>query len=328
MESVWKNSFTRKTSLIHVGKKTKHASDLITAVGFLGPCTTREAAKFVLSRSKDYTFKPVRDKDSRVLERIYRKLIVGQKEKKTGDKVRQRKIVGLSKHGYLDVYDVVKNKLNLDVETHYLTLNGCFFVLGNRMNEDDLISFIKNASKNYLFFKYLYKMIEHTSMELVRDLFLKPIHDLIKKDRINLDDDFESTFALIAEKIIHSVYEQYGMYYYEYGNMMINNWYDGSGNVDWHRNMIDLYCDNDEERDLYKIHGGDDHDRYLLFIVMRAVHIGYYSVFNMPIPVKHKQKLPKLKQKFTELSYPKDVDVITATQLWDYRKRKRKMSKF
>jgi len=98
MEPVWKNSYTSKTSLIHVGKKTKHASDLITAVGFLGSCTTRNAAKFVLSRSKDYTTRPVKDKDSRVLERVYRKLIVGQKEKKAGNKVRQRKIVGLTKH--------------------------------------------------------------------------------------------------------------------------------------------------------------------------------------------------------------------------------------
>lgn len=325
MESVWKNSYTRKTCLIHVGKKTKHASDLITAVGFLGTCTTREAAKFVLSRSKDYTARPVKDKDSRILERIYRKLIVGQKEKKAGDKVRQRKIVGLSKRGYLDVYDVVKNELNLDVDKHYLTLRGCFFVLGNRMNDDDLISFIKNASKNYLFFKYLYKILEHTSIELIRELFLKPILDLIKKDRVNLDDDFESTFALIAEKIGQSVYEQYGMYYHEYGNMMKNNWYDGSGNRDWLRNMIALYYEYGNERDLFWRHSDMHNDPKLLFKVMHAVHAGYYSLFENPTPVKHAQKLPKLT--FTRFAYPKGKTWINAIQLWEYQKRRRNISK-
>ncbi len=326
IEPVWKNSYTRKTCLIHVGKKTKHASDLITAVGFLGPCTTREAAKFVLSRSKDYTFKPVRDKDSRVLERIYRKLIVGQKEKKAGDKVRQRKIVGLSKHEYLFVYEVIKNEKSLDVDKYFLSLRGCFFVLGNRMNDNDLISFIKNASKNYLFFKYLYKILEYTSsIELIQEIFLKPILDLIKKDRIDLDDDFESTFALIAEKMGQSVYEQYGMLALEYGNMMRNNWYDGSGNRDWLRNMIGLYFEYGNERDLFWKHSDMITDPKLLFKVMHAVHTGYYSLFENPTPVKHAQRLPKLT--FTKSSYP-NGSWVNATQLWDYRKRKRKMSKF
>jgi len=225
----------------------------------------------------------------------------------------------------LFVYEVITNEKDLDVEKFFLTLKGCFFVLGNRMNDDDLISFIKNASKNYLFFKYLYKILEHTSIELVQELFLKPIFDLIKKDRINLDDDFESSFALIAEKIGQSIYEQYGMYYYEYVNMMRNNWYDGSCNRDWLRNMIALYYEYGNERDSFWRRSDMITDPKLLFKVMHAVHAGYYSLFENPTPVKHVQKLPKLT--FTKLSYPKGKNWITATQLWYYQKRKRKMSK-
>jgi len=325
MESVWKNSYTRKTSLIHVGKKTKHASDLITAVGFLGPCTSREAAKFVLSRSKGYSFKPVRNKDSSVLERIYRKRIVGEKEKKTGDKVIRRKSIGLSKHEYLFVYEVIVNEKDHYVDKYFLSLRGCFFVLGNTMNDDDLISFIKNASKNYLFFKYLYKILEDTSIELVRKLFLKPIHDLIKKDMINLDENFELTFALIAEKIGYSVYAQHGMHYDEYGNMMRNNWYDGSGNRDWLRKMIAYYYEYGNERDEFWRSSDMINDPKLLFKVMYAVHSAFYSLFDYPTPVKHVQRLPKLV--FSKFAYPKGKTWINAAELWDYRKRKRNIMK-
>lgn len=320
MKSVWENFYSKKTCLLQVGGKVKHASDLITAIGFMGPCTTREAAKFILSKSKGYDRISIRDIDSRSIDKMYRKRIAGEKEKKVGDKIIQRESVGLVEHGYLFVYQRITNEKSRPVNKYFLTLKGCFFVLGNKMSDKDLDLFIKNASKNYLFFKYLYKILEHTSIKLVREIFVKPVQKLIKKDRIDLDDGFEDTFALIGEKIGQEVFEQYGGFATEYSNMIENNWYDGTGNKNWKINMIALYYKFGDERDLFWRKSDMTNDPRLLYKVMSTVHAGYYSLFDLATPVKHKQRLPKLT--FTKFAYPKGVTKINAKKLFEYRKSK------
>lgn len=279
-------------------------------------------ARNVLSRSKDNPFRPkVRDREASPLESTYRIRIDGQEEKRTKRGIQQKKITGLLEHGYLQVHHTSKNEKGNHSKKYFLTLKGCFFVLGNDMNDDELIAFIENASKNYLFFKYILRTIEFTSMELGRKIFLEPIKGLIKKDRINLDDDFELSFALIAEKIGQSVNKNYGMFAREYSDMMKNNWYDGSSNRDWLKNMVMLYYQNDNEREIFRKYLVVENDPNLLSKVMQAVHFGFYSHFDEPIPIKHVQKLPKLKSKI--LPFPKNKTWVTATQLWEYRKRRR-----
>lgn len=142
-----------------------------------------------------------------------------------------------------------------------------------------------------------------------------------------MDDGYEDTFALIDEKIGQEVFKMHGEFATEYTNMIENNWYDGTGNRDWKRNMIALHYKIGDERDWFWKKSDMVNDLRLLYKVMHAVHVGYYSLFDFPTPVKHKQRLPKLAFTKYEL-YPKGVTVINAEELYDYRKRKRTISEW
>lgn len=206
---VWKSVFSSYVSIILQGKKVKNSIDIMAANSINGPCTTRELAKFVLLKTPGHS-KKISNKEARVKEQMFYKLLTGRFRKKTGRKKGDR-YSGLISKDYIKKVGTKINDKGKNTNLYFLTLKGCFFVLGNNFSDDELRKFIQNAAKYHLFFSFLENLLQgQTSLTFVKQIFIKPVQDLGKKSILIFDGNipFSFYFEIIAKTSGREIYKK------------------------------------------------------------------------------------------------------------------------
>lgn len=329
-KSVWSNSYNSKSVSILKGRGARHTVEIIAALSLLGPSTTREIAKFVLSNSPSYEYKPVHDKDASSLERRYYRRIYERSAKGPGKKKLPRKYPGLIKKGYVDKTKKNLNTKNREVPDYYLTLKGCFFALGFHFNDMELTSFLDNAAKNHLYFAYISKVMHETSLFFVKMIFVHPLQRLIERGRIVLDEDFTFYFSNIVEShgrelidIIKEIIqtEQRGgkfrldknRYFVQIQKLLKCTFYDKSPTSNWFDAMEEYFYPQDEDRDFFIDYSDKGIESNLLYRTMEAIHFGYFRGLESNVP-QRTQKIPVSKsfkehrRYYPEYKSPRDYD--------------------
>ena len=291
---------------VFLGKRYRHTSDLLVGLAVRGPCTTRTAAKYVLENTPDYEYKPVRDRESSNLAKNYNNLINDKRSSK-------KHWSGLLTQKYVVRLDEKTNEKNTKAYAYALTMKGCFVALGYDFTDDQLTSFIKNASRNNLYFAYINRILSQTSISFVKDIFISSIQRIIKKGRITLDDEIGFYFNNIADingyaliELLSDVIEKVVtdsqsknkrfdlMSHPRMGEIEIlkkNTFYAFMNFDDWIDRMTNYFYPNEDEREFRRDYSKGSGDARLLYYVMRAIHHSYFNAFSMGTP-KLTSRLP------------------------------------
>ena len=306
---LWNNEFPYGTVPIFVGKKRKHVMDLLSALELRGESTTSELARFVIE--SHYSKGQINEFGKSLVTRrghYYLNHITGREKKKIG-----KKTVGmyanLLKTNYVKLIDLPKTR----IAVYFPTLLTHLISLGYVYTYDETCAFIKNASRNSLYFAFLYDIMNKTSFAFVKELFLDPIKKMIKQNRIRFDDDYRLNFDIIASatalkirQIIQKSWQEIYSYDLKKDKHLVkvnpvllkqldvliqNNWFDLQADSKLESKWIELYYPTEEQRMFYSLHS-DLSDRNLMFKVMREIHVNYFGSYEQKIPPKYIQKFP------------------------------------
>lgn len=293
----WTNSHTKNTSKVFRKKRTQNTLDLIAGLSILGPRTTNDIAKFTLRNRLNGNSK-IPYKETQTVQGIYYNLIRDRPRT-----YQSGKMSGLVSDGYIKQVGTKINEKNKTVPLYFLTQRGHFFSIGFNFGKTYFESFLKNASKNSLFFAYIYSIYKQTSHTFVNDIFIQPIYHVIRNEKLNLDEEFNFYFASIAQFIGNSIYEKFEKIlikslddpksYLKKQNFEIlieNTFYVDTFSTEWIESLIEHYYSENSDQDFYRKYQ-DDSDSQLLFVVFRAVYFAYYSAGGFGVP-KPKNKLP------------------------------------
>lgn len=298
---VMKTNFLKDTSILcQKGKGKRHAFEIIASFAILGPSTTSEIERFVLD-SNYYQNNPVR---KNTLRNKYNGIIRDRYEKKSGKKKLGKKYPGLIKNNYI-IQTGSKIVVRKKTPLYFLTLQSCFFVLGFDLDDKQLTCFIKNASRNHLFFNFLKLVIEKISLKFVKNIFIYPIKDLIQRKRINLNDDMYLNFWIIADTIGITLYEKRKSLFIcvknfwndpkfkqieELRKMII---YDQNPREYWYESVVEFFYNNDDSLDFYDDFSENEFEMSLFNKVMYQLLHGYHEAVPEDIPIRSGFVLPR-----------------------------------
>ena len=301
---VLKTDYSKDTSIIcGKGKGRKRAFEIMASLTLLGPSTTSEVGEFVL-KSNYYQNKPER---KNTLRDEYSRIIKNRFEGKTGKKKTGKIFPGLVENHYV-IQTGTKIVVKTKTPMYFLTLKGCFFVLGFDLNDEQLLLFIKNAARNHLFFNFLKLVHEKISLEFVKDVFLFPIKDLIERKRIVLDDEMYLNFGIVADTIGITLYEKRKFLFVEVKNfwndprfkqieelrkMII---YDQNPREYWYESVVEFFYNNDDSLDFYDEFSENRFEMSLFNKVMYQLLHGYHEAVPEDIPMKSGFVLPRSKR--------------------------------
>jgi hypothetical protein len=318
----WENAFDSKTIFVNKGKKNIHSIQILASLALLGPSTTREISKFVITQSENYPHQKIRDIDSRIVEQMFLRLIDGRQSKKTGKRKSLEKYPGLESNYYVRK---VGKREERDSNLYTLTLSGFFFALGFDFNEENFKKFLNNAANHHIFFGYVKKISETTSIPFVKKIFLDPVREIIEKNRITLDENISFYFSNIAESIGRKLDVVKGSDFEPIDDdedverlhriKEIEKWtyYDDRATSDWYDAMIDIFYPNENEREFFVEYAHDGIEKNMLYKIMQKIHLVYFGyggnsiprrTQNIPVSSKWKEKVrwhPKYKN-------PRDYD--------------------
>ncbi len=304
---LWDNIFPYGTVPIFVGKRRKHVMDLLSALELRGASTTNEIAQYAIE--SHYSKGEIKEMGKSLLKRrthYYWNHLNGHAKKKIG-----KKTVGmydnLLNKNYIKLIDLPKRKIGV----YFPTLLGHLVALGYDYNYTQTVAFIKNASRNSLYFAFLNDIMNKISLNFVQELFLNPIKKMIKQNRIRFDDDFRLNFDIIASATALKIREiiqksEFNMRSKEskvaeqekleqeslkqLDILIQNTWFDFQ-DTKLEGKWIELYYPTEEQRWFYSQHC-DLSDRNLIYKVMREIHVNYYGSYEQKIPLKYTQKFP------------------------------------
>jgi len=302
----WENSFPSKTIFINKGKKTKHSLQIIASLALLGPNTTRELAKFTIKQSKNYPYSKPRNQDSRVLEQTFSRLIKGQQKRKTGKKKSSEKYPSLESNMYVRKIGEKINEKGKKVNLYSLTFTGFLFSLGFNFKNDDFKKLLHNASRHHLFFAYVQKIADCTSIHFIKKIFLNPISEIIEEDKIRLDEEISFYFSYMAESIGRSLGKS--LYVFDsidddedmeklqfVKHIQKLTFYDDRPTSDWPHAMVDIFYPNNDDLDFFLEHAHLAMEENLLYKIMQKVHLVYFGYGGNYIP-RRTQKIPSSKR--------------------------------
>ena len=302
---ILQTNYSKDTSTIcGKGKGQKRAFELITSLSILGPSTTSEVADFVL-RSNYYQNNPER---KNTLRDDYNRIIHNRFERKTGKKKIGKTFPGLIKNYYVvKTGDKIIGKKKTSL--YFLTLKGCFFALGFQLNNNQMKLFLKNASRNHLFFAYLNRIAKDTSVDYVRKQFIMPINNFIDRGLLNVDEPitlaalFETIqmeFMTRVSSVSDSVSEEYEkrlekLKYIEQ-SILKHTFYIEKANSDWNNFVIEYFYPTEKEEMFFlEFRDGEFTEAKFLYKIMRAIHFGYFSGLATEVP-EQTQKIPYSKK--------------------------------
>jgi len=324
----WKNDYPRHAVPQLKGKKVKHSLEIIAALAICGPCTVPGIARFTTSNTHIYPHKTVKgSNEASSLGKTYRKLILGRPPQKVGRIVKIKKHPGLINHQFLILTGKIDSERR-SAQTYFLTLKGCLFALGFQFTEKQLSLFIQNASHNHLYFAYLNKILEDTSIEFVKKLFIEPVQSLIRNGMLILGETI--SFSYLLSEQLHAiekiVFDLVGKYYglskrtrknksdlVNFDKTLKHTFYTLHPTSDWGDFVKEYFYPDDSSLEYFYLYSDGSIEVSFLYRLMRAVHFGYHSGLTENIPNKT-QKIPLSKtwkqyQKFyPELKSPKERD--------------------
>jgi hypothetical protein len=304
---LWNNIFPYGTVPIFVGKKRKHVIDLLSALELRGGSTTSELANFVIGNH--YSKGELEKMGSFFVKRrghYYWNHIYGF-EKKTSGKKKIGTYDGLLEKGYVRIIEIKKPNVGI----YFPTLLGHLVSLGYDYNYAQTVAFIKNASRNSLYFAFLNDIMNKVSFDFVKELFLNPIKKMIKQNRIRFDDDYRLNFDIIASATALKIREIIQKSEFDIRSkepkvveqeeaewkllkqldiLIQNTWFDFQY-AKLEGKWVELYYPTEEQRWFYSQHC-DLSDRNLIYKVMREIHVNYFGTYEQKIPPKHIQKFP------------------------------------
>ncbi|PBO84882.1 MAG: hypothetical protein COA77_07275 [Thaumarchaeota archaeon] len=340
----WDNEFPYGTVPVFVGKKRKHVLDLISALELCGASTKSEMVNFVLESI--YSKGQLNDMGKRFVpnRRAYYHYHLNGIQEKTKGKKKTKEYDSLLEKNYVKIIKFTKKNVDW---VYFPTLMGHLVSLGYTYNYNETLAFIKNASTNSLYFAFLNDLIKKTSLEFVKELFLKPIKKMIKQNRIRFDDDYTLNFDIIASATalkIHEIIQKSNIDVYsmapeadnypkikqakiefsllkQLDTLIENTWFDLQANSKWEEQLIELYYPTEEQRMFYSQHS-DLSDKHFIYKVMREIHVNYYGSYDMKVPIKYTQKFPlpikrnREKKKKKSLVFP-EMKVWTGEEFID-----------
>ena len=286
-------------SWLEIGKATQ-ASGTTTGGNAI---TDAEIEKFVYN-SNYYQNNSLR---KNTLRNKYNGIIRDRYEKKSGKKKLNKKYPGLIKNNYV-IQTGSKIVVRKKTPTYFLTLKGCFFALGFELNKKQLSLLINNASTNHLFFYFLKLISEKTSFEIVKEIFILPIKDLIRRKRVDLSDEMYLNFGIIADAIGITLYEKRKNLFIskksfwddpefnqieELRKLII---YEQNPREDWYDSIVEFYYDNDDSLEFYEDFSEGQFEMSLFQKVMYQLLHGYHEAVPEDVPHKSGFKLPRSKR--------------------------------
>ncbi len=304
---LWDNEFPYGLVPVFVGKKRKHVMDLLSALELCGASTTNEIANFVIKFH--YTKGQINDMGEIFVKRrmhYYWNHLYGFAKKKTGKK-NIGTYDGLLEKRYVKIIELPKTKVGI----YFPTLIGHLVSLGYVYQDSEIRTFIKNASTNSLYFAFLNDIMNKTSLDFVKELFLKPIKKMIKQNRIRFDDDYVLNFDIIASATAFKIFEIIQKSEFDMRSkdpkanekentnwkllkqldiLIQNTWFDFK-DPKLEKKWIELYYPTEDQRMFYSQHS-DFSDKHLIYKVMREIHVNYYGSYEQKIPPKYQQKFP------------------------------------
>ncbi len=263
-QPLWLQIKPSKPILFLNNKSRTNSIEIITAVSILGNATATDIANFVLkqnSPSKHYVPTP-RELQS------YRSHIK--------NRLRDRpKINSIQQHpslitqGFLTQIGFTKN--NNQQSIYALTFKGSFLTLGFNLSNSQLKLFIKNSTQTSLFFTYLNSLIQNTSLNFVKIIFINPIKNLIQKGLIPLNDDFMLSLSTIVDYCGYSFFK-FIEKHYNSNSDEIETLYNFSkfDDIDWRKETIESYYPEESKRKLF-LDFEDNLDSKLLFKIRISI---------------------------------------------------------
>jgi len=271
--------------------------DLLAGLSLLGPSTTNDVAKFIQPSRLPKNSK-IPYKETQTITGNYYNLIRDRPKNNSNGKS-----LGLVSSGYIKKTDTKINKKEKKVQLYFLTQKGHFFSIGFNFKKKNLESFLNNASKNNLFFAYIYSIYKNTSEEFVNKIFIEPINNIIKNKKLDLDNEFNFYFVNIAQAIGQSVYEDLDQILKKhivskklqkriksFKILIDNTFYVDTYSFEWEESIIAHYYPNDSEEDFYRKYH-DESDSQLLYTIFNSVYSAHHNTLGFGIP-KPKNKLP------------------------------------
>lgn len=301
----YNNNHTKETSKIMKKKRKTNSLELLAGLSIFGPGTTNDIANFILRKQSRSSHPKISYReDTQPRQKIYYNLI--HDRPRNEDK---GKITGLISDGYIRQTGSKINEKKMDVPLFFLTQKGHFFSIGFKFDDKDFPNFLENASRNNLFFAYVNLIYKKTSSDFVTKIFITPIQDIIKKEKLDLDNEFNFYFVNIAESIGKSVHDEidniteryYGTREYTellepFDILIDNTFYVDTFSFEWKESLIEHFYPEDSEnleQEFFRRYR-DDSDAQLLYAVFRSVYSAYYWArgFGIPRP-RNKLPLPK-----------------------------------
>lgn len=283
--------------------------DLLAVLELNGVATTTEMAKFAIESY--YSRGQIAERGNNFVKRrsnYFWNHLHGYVKYQNSKKKMGADKQSLLRQGYVKIINSPKQ----NVHTYFPALLGHLVSLGYTFNEPDMYKFIKNASANSLYFAFLLDIIHKTSMEFFKELFWKPIKNMIKRRRIQFDDDYRLNFDLIASatalRMIQIIQRSWEEWSYppntseetkqrdqtllkQLDVLVKNTWFDLHADSKWVGRLVELYYPTEEQQTFYAKHS-DMSDAQLIYKVMREIHMNYYYHHRVKVPVKHVQKFP------------------------------------
>ena len=296
----YNNIHTKETSKIIKKKRKTNSLELLAGISIFGPGTTNEIANFMLERHSPPHSKIYYREDTQPKQKIYYNLI--HDRPRNEDK---GKITGLISDGYIRKTGSKINKKNIKVPLFFLTQKGHFFSLGYNFRNTDLSFFLKNASKNNLFFAYVNSIYKKTSEKFIYKIFIEPINKLIADKKIDIDNDFNFYLVNIAQAIGISVFTEKSKIESSINSkdhlkskqymeiLMDNTFYVDIFSHDWIESITEHFYPEDSEnlqQDFFRRYR-DESDSQLLYQVFKDIYSAYYTAVGFGVP-KPKNKLP------------------------------------
>jgi len=313
--TILESLFPKENVPVFVGKKMRYVQGIIFGLAINGPSTTFELSRTVLEHDLTYEYKDVRSSDVRKYATSFGRLIVGRERKKTGKKKLSSLYPGLIENGYVIQVGSKVNEKGLDVPLYFLTLKGCLLALSFNFNDQELKQFLNNAARNHLFFAYANLIQQKISLQLVKEIFVKPVQNIIENDRLHLQEDLTFYFPNFAQacgnailKRLMKIANKYnsddslpvGTFTFadpkkrdnEIEELMKNNFYYAKPSPDWKHAILERYYKKDEDINFFYKYSEDQKEISLLYQVMQQIHFSYYAPLGIIAPRSPIKKLP------------------------------------
>lgn len=194
-----------KVAPFRYGKKLK-ISQIIRSLAMLGPSTTYQMGHHVRNvyEGSDYSDKEF--KTTQYYASRYSKLLTGRNDHylDSAEKVFPDHYKGLVKDGYVVKTGKISGEKK-EVEQYFLTFKGILLSMCFNYGEKELSNVVQNISQYSIYFKFIEKIMNETSIALVRSIFIEPLRSVLKHSDIFLGQDMRFYFTNIAEYTSHEL---------------------------------------------------------------------------------------------------------------------------